>query len=423
MPKKNGLARNEVRIRMYRVGFGDCFLLSFPAKPGFAHVLIDCGVHARGDIGTIPDVVADIAAETESKLAVVIATHRHRDHISGFATGLETFRTFTVGQTWMPWTENPADKTAAKLRKKQSALVDRLTAHFNAAGGSEEVLAAVANFSLNKTAMDLLQSAFGTGEACYFAAGDKLATVKDVPGLSVRFLGPPRDQESLARMDPPQGDRYLRATADGTEEVNHIDPFPSRWVIPPEDKRIAHLRLLEREQTDVRDALRSSSLEDLAFALDDAINNTSLVTLFSFRGLNLLLAGDAQYGNWQAWLDSDEAADILGGIHFYKVAHHGSENATPRRAVEGMANGQCAVMVPTQVKPFASIPRKPLMQALEEKSDHQVIRSDSIVVAQAPKGPELDKLPARFTQGKLWFDWTHKVGVARRLSFAKITSA
>ena len=53
-----------IRIRMYRVGFGDCFLLSLPVTGGMEHILIDCGVHARGNIGTLGDAVHDIAQET-----------------------------------------------------------------------------------------------------------------------------------------------------------------------------------------------------------------------------------------------------------------------------------------------------------------------------------------------------------------------
>ena len=53
------LQRETIRIRMYRVGFGDCFLLSFPTNSGHAHILVDCGVHFKADIGTIEAAVAD----------------------------------------------------------------------------------------------------------------------------------------------------------------------------------------------------------------------------------------------------------------------------------------------------------------------------------------------------------------------------
>ena len=44
-------------MRMYRVGFGDFFLMTVPGKNGPAHILIDCGVHAA-NIGTIERVRA-----------------------------------------------------------------------------------------------------------------------------------------------------------------------------------------------------------------------------------------------------------------------------------------------------------------------------------------------------------------------------
>jgi hypothetical protein len=52
---------SSIRVRMYRVGLGDCFLVTFPARNGPAHVLVDCGVHARGDIGTLGQIVQNIA--------------------------------------------------------------------------------------------------------------------------------------------------------------------------------------------------------------------------------------------------------------------------------------------------------------------------------------------------------------------------
>ena len=60
MKKRNSTSSNAslpIRIRMYRVGFGDCFLVSFPVQNAYEHVLVDCGVHARGDIGDRESVV------------------------------------------------------------------------------------------------------------------------------------------------------------------------------------------------------------------------------------------------------------------------------------------------------------------------------------------------------------------------------
>src|SRR5215208_5549940 len=96
------LNRRKIRIRMYRVGFGDCFLLSLPAENGesadrYRHILIDCGVHTGGDIvGNMEKVVDNIAEITERQLDIIVATHAHKDHISGFEKFKELFARFEL---------------------------------------------------------------------------------------------------------------------------------------------------------------------------------------------------------------------------------------------------------------------------------------------------------------------------------------
>src|SRR4051812_732983 len=64
-------AKGKLRVRMYRVGFGDFFMLTVAAPSGPKHILIDCGVHAK-DIGTIHDAVAQMQKDCDSKLSLVI---------------------------------------------------------------------------------------------------------------------------------------------------------------------------------------------------------------------------------------------------------------------------------------------------------------------------------------------------------------
>src|SRR5262245_54157699 len=78
-----------LKIRMYRVGFGDFFLVTVPTRAGDRYILIDCGVFkgtaGTGDIGSIEEAVEDLFTTTGGKLALVIMTHRHADHIAGFS--------------------------------------------------------------------------------------------------------------------------------------------------------------------------------------------------------------------------------------------------------------------------------------------------------------------------------------------------
>jgi hypothetical protein len=66
-----------------------------------------------------------------------------------------------------------------------------------------------------------------------------------------------------------------------------------------------------------------------------------------------------------------------------------------------------AVMVPTQIKPFPTIPRMPLLQELEKHCQGSVaVRSDWIDVQHAPTGPApKPAFPAGFKAGEVWIDY------------------
>src|SRR6476469_5025922 len=78
----------SARLRAYNVGFGDCLLLSLTyADATNRHVLIDFGSTEKptpAPRDPMKRIAEPTAAETDNKLDVLIATHRHADHISGF---------------------------------------------------------------------------------------------------------------------------------------------------------------------------------------------------------------------------------------------------------------------------------------------------------------------------------------------------
>src|SRR5215472_4174819 len=82
----------KVRVRMYRQGLGDCFLLTFNPGGDEKHILIDCGtLGAKITNVKMPNVVADINKTTKGHLQLVVATHQHHDHLSGFGKLSEQF--------------------------------------------------------------------------------------------------------------------------------------------------------------------------------------------------------------------------------------------------------------------------------------------------------------------------------------------
>ena len=91
MVKKNNV--HSVKVKMYRHGFGDCFLLSFCRdKTSDFTMLIDCGIkfNTSSDDVPIEDIIEDIKTtlkqtdDGEPYLDVLVATHEHWDHISYF---------------------------------------------------------------------------------------------------------------------------------------------------------------------------------------------------------------------------------------------------------------------------------------------------------------------------------------------------
>jgi beta-lactamase superfamily II metal-dependent hydrolase len=367
-------------------------------------------------------VVDNIAEVTDRKLKIIIATHAHRDHIYGFGRFADVFSKLKVGEVWLPWTWDENNEEALKLQKKHAALTDKLLQHFQALGASADpdALNAVVNVAGNQHAIELLKSGFGNDKVKvrYLKAGDTLkpGDISIIPTLLARVLGPPQSKDFLAQMNPPSGQSYLRAGPNGTIElVNAIQPFGRRWKADPPAAASTYLRLSAEEEKQLQD-LSGSSINDLAFALDQARNNESLVILFIFFNKYLLFAGDAQYGNWRWWLENERSSgDILSKINFFKIAHHGSHNATPKAALEKMADGEFAAMVSTQSKPWKSIPRVPLMSRLDEKTKKRIVRSDWLSVEGAPEPlpdtvPTMpSKLPEGFSKGDFWFDYIIEV--------------
>ena len=127
------MAKNpqSVSIRSYHVGFGDCFLLSFTYGPrSERHVLIDfgsTGVPKGTDQNRRMLAIAnDIKQRTGGKLDAVVATHRHKDHISGFTTAKNGKGTGDIISALnpkvvvQPWTEDPSlaiDATGPKRKR------------------------------------------------------------------------------------------------------------------------------------------------------------------------------------------------------------------------------------------------------------------------------------------------------------------
>ena len=127
---KRSAAAYRAKVRMYRQGLGDCFLISLPRNDGGSrpfYVMIDCGVVlGTPDPGTIMKQVMDNIVEvTGGQIDILVATHEHWDHLSGFVQAAESFDKLKVGQVWLAWTEDETDELTQKIRKTRTRRLPR----------------------------------------------------------------------------------------------------------------------------------------------------------------------------------------------------------------------------------------------------------------------------------------------------------
>lgn len=416
---------------MYRVGFGDFFLVIVPTSSGDQHILIDCGVFkgtsGTGDLGSITDAVEDMFKTTNGQLALVIMTHRHADHIAGFKA--ERFKDFKAGMVWMPYWEQFNEKQtdsahnmlvdiqelaaslAIQFRSRSDSDAKEALAQLGNATGIDDFNAAATDKKKrggNAAALDMLKDHLGSkgDKVRYYAAGDKPELPDELKDLKATILGPPPEKAKafLALMDLKKGvGQYLDSITDGAGGPRPIEPFAKEWFV--ESKNYPQQNELKYHEISQRvNAAQPDMLAAAATKIENFLNNQSLVVLFEFDGKKLLFAGDAQGGNWEYWLyqmeaplkDPTNAGDIveaskelLQTIDFYKVGHHGSTNATPIPVVDA------AVARPKTSKGFVSmcstekgvygnpdkdteVPRILLMDELNKGSC--LVRSDSIPI-------------------------------------------
>ena len=430
------------RIRMYRQGLGDCFLLRFPRANGQPfHLVIDSGVimgTAQPDI-RMTEVAEDIKRETGGKIDVLVVTHEHWDHVSGFKQAREVWKQITIGDVWMAWTEDPDPKNtlAKKLRKERAAKKAKIKTKLAALaggpafrldaerGGRIGALLGFLGFSLGakeagqggtKEAMDFIA---GRGKKrSYYKPGTSFA-LADVPGVRVFVLGPPEDEKKIKKSDPSEAHpevysdpghafAFSGALADGDAD----QPFGAGQGVRVTSARDydqlfkEHFRTLGARDTDWR---RLSSdglgeLERLALNLDGDTNNTSLALAFELGdGRVLLFPADAQVGNWLSWQDYEwtvgakkiHADDLFARTVLYKVGHHGSHNATLKDdGLEKMTHRDLLALVPVNKamarKKKWKMPFAPLYQRLKEKTRGRVVLADA--TEPLPKSKQLTAL-------------------------------
>jgi beta-lactamase superfamily II metal-dependent hydrolase len=228
-----------VSVRMFRQGLGDCFLLTIGGtKP--RHILIDCGMWeaTAPRRGLLQRCVAEIA-RIAGTLDMLVVTHEHWDHVSGFSQCRDQFEKLPFRKLVMGWTEDPADAVAIAIRRKLHGLRVGIARALGAAHSAGIALSGLdpSILDINGVTPDLLK----TGELGAADLGAYLASnlgtanlgvanspalalawlkeradaapetqiecprpghvLEDIPGIRIYVLGPPRNEAELRKAE------------------------------------------------------------------------------------------------------------------------------------------------------------------------------------------------------------------------------
>lgn len=184
------------------------------------------------------------------------------------------------------------------------------------------------------------------------------------------------------------------------------------------------------------------SADDMAIKLNTGVNNTSLVLAIEIdeTGEVLFFSGDAEFGVWEEW-ENDQikpskqrqyawtlpthspartvtVEDLMARAVFYKMGHHGSQNATPNtRGVAKLSNSHLHCLIPVdEVKArsfrWNRIPFQDLLTVLDNRQIPYV-RADKSRENLAEARNRQKPLPSGSAvtwdvdaAGDLYVDWT-----------------
>jgi hypothetical protein len=335
---------DKLLVRAYFVEVGDCIYCRIPKgrKVGGHvddfHILIDCG--SKGAMDNLRVAITDLqtllpdAGGGKRRLDLLVATHEHEDHISGFDPAL--FDNIKIESIWMNTAMNPKHPQAKKAMQldQLATTAMRNIASLNLALSPElEELVALYSVS-NATAMDALRTTLPKRNGIkptYVRAGDTgVGHGLPLNNVKITVVGPEQDIDRF----------YLGKEAD--DALHNLaatgaafrTPMPHPAAVPSNIGQSDFRRLQSRMMsTAFAFAALSSTVK----------NNTSVVLLIEWKGKRLLFVGDAEWdkkfkdgkanGAWNVmW---HERQDMLKKpLDFLKIGHHGSENATPWNDLE-----------------------------------------------------------------------------------------
>lgn len=337
---------NSVKVRMYKMGTGDCISLKFMHDEEVTFtMLFDCGC-IKGSKSKLTPFIQELIQDLDEHVDVLVITHEHQDHVLGFERCEDLFyEGLSVGELWMAWTEDDSRTKVKKWKKEygQKKMALALSAkllkkeinssafknQFKNSKDSNEILSYFKKYAFSLQEFSELhvnedeseykgplkgmrfvkENLVNKHDIDYLYPGDFIDDIEGLDGVNIYVLGPPttysevnkesgNNEESYRHnkeLDPEdyaldrlrseiQGSDYFSDTINSLNEENNdaISPFPAATFSTKED-------LKKSSYTSNEDAWRRIDYEwlnssaNLALRMNSLTNNLSLVLAIEFK--------------------------------------------------------------------------------------------------------------------------------------------
>ncbi|HSF83879.1 MAG TPA: hypothetical protein VLA49_21800, partial [Anaerolineales bacterium] len=396
---------NQLLVRMYNIGLGDCIYVRVPDQDEDKHILIDCG-NKFSSINILGQAIADLEKELpkvntaegeKRRLDLLVVTHPHEDHHKGFEPRF--FENIKVENLWLSpgfIQENPKAKNLNALTEAAGRALTSLKEVAPAGPMSdlfEDLLslskkAADEELNINLPRRNKISPRYASADFTDdFTQGDIDKIFKDKK-IKLKVLGPMSDIDKY----------YLRESGQASHLALGEGGPPALF---PDESMLAELKPPANISSQDFDRLRKG-IQGNALALVEraghAMNNLSVVLLIEWKGNRLLFPGDAEWdganielkeggnnGSWNVMWET-QRAELSKRVDFLKVGHHGSENATPW-APQKNSKDHPISQVLDKLLPLPKGKRKPTARALvsTERSSRWPSIPDPLLMAELGK--------------------------------------